>query len=92
MGIYHDTIWGKLIAKQEGEGSMSDGPVYSVIPMDKYSRWGKIRVRKKVHLWQEDPQLHPYVNEIVSIYGEIIETKDTITMEYSRVEKKPSES
>ena len=57
---------------------MSEGWKYYIIPNDQYKdRWAEVLVRKKTELWQNDPQLHPMVDKMVKIKGDIIETKDT---------------
>ena len=88
MGIYKDTIEGKLIARRQAVGNLSEGPAYILIPTGKFARWGKIELRKKVMRWQNDPVLHGYIDQTVSIVAEIIETKDTITVEYIEVSLK----
>ena len=47
----------------------------------------KILVRKQVHLWQNDPVLHKFIDKKVLILGEIIETKSNITVDYEFVEE-----
>jgi len=42
-------------------------------------------VRKKTHLWENDPVLHKFLDKKVEILGEIIETKSTITVDYEFV-------
>ena len=88
-GIYNGTLYGKLISKTVGKDSLSEGPEYFLIPTGQYSTWKEILVRKKVHMWQNDPELHPHLNENVSIMGEIIQTKDRITMDYSGISREP---
>ena len=87
MGIHNDTIKGRLFSKVRGSGTRSEGPQYWITPVGKYAQWGEILVRKKVHMWQKDPVLHNYINENVAIFGEIIETKDSITIDYIEVVK-----
>ena len=85
MGIYNGEITGKLISRQAHVGTMSEGPIYFIIPTDKYEKWKEIPVRKRIMRWMEEPVLHKLIGEIVTIRGEIIETKDTITMDYTEV-------
>ena len=78
-----DNVTGILIAKVVGDGSMSEGPEYWIQPLDSYKeRWDEILVRKKTMMWQEDPALHKFIGKKVIIHGEVIETKNTITMDY----------
>ena len=82
-----DEITGILSAEIVGVGTLSEGPKYYLQPFDDYAnRWSKILVRKKSHLWQNDPVLHKYIDKKVLILGEIIETKNTITVDYEFVE------
>ena len=82
-----DEIRGNIIAEIVGKGTLSEGPKYYLQPLDDYAnRWSKILVRKKTHLWQNDPVLHKYIDKKVLIRGEIIETKSTITVDYEFVE------
>ena len=85
MGIFKGTITGKLISRLTGEGTMSEGPIYFIIPTGEFKKWREITVRKKSMLWMKDPVLHDFIGEIVTINGEIIETKDTITIDYDEV-------
>lgn len=85
MGFLKDSIKGKLISKVIGEGSLSEGPEYFIVPLEKYAKWGEILVRKKCHMWQSDPILHPCIGKLVSIEADIIETKDSITADYITV-------
>ena len=85
MGIYKGTISGKLISRQTGVGTLSEGPIYYIIPDDEYKIWNEILIRKTVMLWMKDPVLNDLVGEIISISGEITEVKETITMDYSEV-------
>ena len=91
MGIYQGEITGKLISKQSGEGTLSEGPVYYIQPSDKYAKWGEIQIWTKVMRWMKDPVLHELIGEEVTVLGEIIETKDTITLEYTGVIHKGNE-
>ncbi len=79
-------IRGILFAIIKGKGTRSEGPEYFIKPLDDYkNRWSEILVRKKTHLWQKDPELHKFLDKKVLIIGEIIETKHTITINYSKV-------
>ena len=79
-------IRGILCAKIEGKGTRSEGPTYFIKPLDDYkNRWTEVLVRKKTHMWEEDPELHRFLEKKVKIFGEIIETKSTITVDYSKV-------
>ena len=82
-----DEISGILTAEIVAKGTLSEGPKYYLQPLDDYAnRWSKILVRKKTHLWENDPVLHKYIDKKVLILGEIIETKGTITVDYEFVE------
>lgn len=81
-----DEISGMLFAEIAGKGTLSEGPKYYIKPLDDYAkRWSKIIVRKKTHMWENDPALHKFINKKVLILGEIIETKSTITVDYEFV-------
>lgn len=81
-------IKGILFAKIEEKGSLSEGPIYFIKPLDDYkTRWSKILLRKKTKLWEKDPQLHEFLDEKVVIIGDIIETKRTIIIDYSEVKQ-----
>ena len=83
MGIKKGIITGILSSKAENIGTRSAGPSYWIKPTDDYGkRWNEILVRKKTLPWQIDPQLNKFIGKIVKLFGEIIETKNTITMEY----------
>lgn len=83
-----DEISGIVSSETVAKGSKSEGPRYYIQPSDDYAnRWSKILVRKKVHLWQNDPVLHKFIGKKVRILGEIIETKSTITVDYEIVEE-----
>ncbi len=80
-------ISGILFAIIEGKGTRSEGPKYLIKPLDDYkNRWSEIIVRKKTRLWQEDPELHKFLDQKVLISGDIIETKSTITVDYLKIE------
>lgn len=85
MGIYNGKITGKLVSRNAWVGTRSEGPVYYILPTDEYEKWGEIPVRKKILRWMKEPVLHELIGEIITIKGEIIETKDTITMDYTEV-------
>jgi len=79
-------ITGILVVKSMGKGSRSEGPEYWIQPLDDYKeRWEEILVRKQTKMWQEDPNLHGFVGKKVIIRGEVIETKNTITIDYITV-------
>ena len=81
-----DEIRGILFAITVGKGSRSEGPKYFIKPLDDYkNRSSEILVRKKTHMWENDPELHKYLDKEVLISGDIIETKSTITIDYSNV-------
>ncbi len=83
MGIIRREIKGILISKLQAIGTKSQGPSYFLQPIDDYAdRWNEILIRKKTHLWQVDPELDKFVGKKVIIFGEIIETKKTITVDY----------
>ena len=83
-----DKIIGILSSKQEGIGTLSEGPSYWLEPLDDYrTRWDLIIVRKQTHLWEKDPKLHPFIGKKVEILGEIIETKSTITIDCSEIKE-----
>ncbi len=83
-----DEIRGTLFAIIKGKGTRSEGPEYFINPLDDYKdRWSEILVRKKTHMWEKDPELHKFLNKKVLIIGEIIETKSTITVDYSKVKQ-----
>ena len=83
-----DEIRGILSAEIVAKGTKSEGPKYYIQPLDDYAnRWSRILVRKQVHLWQNDPVLHKFIDKKVLILGEIIETKSTITVDYEFVEE-----
>jgi len=81
-------IRGTLFAIVKGKGTRSEGPEYFIKPLDDYkNRWSEILVRKKTHLWEKDPELHKFLDKEVLIIGEIIETKHTITVDYSKIKE-----
>jgi len=81
-------IRGTLFAIIKGKGTKSEGPEYFIKPLDDYKdRWSEILVRKKTHMWEKDPELHKFLNKKVLIIGEIIETKSTITVDYSKIKQ-----
>jgi hypothetical protein len=81
-----DEIRGVLYAVIVGKGSRSEGPKYYIRPIDDYkNRWSEILVRKKTKTWENDPELHKFLEKPVLILGEIIETKSSITIDYKKV-------
>ena len=83
-----DEIRGTLFAIIKGKRTRSEGPEYFIKPLDDYKdRWSEILVRKKTHMWEKDPELHKFLNKKVLIIGEIIETKSTITVDYSKIKQ-----
>jgi hypothetical protein len=81
-----DEITGILYSKTAQVGTLSEGLNYFIKPLDDYAnRWSEILVRKKTHLWENDPVLHKFIDKKVLILGEIIETKSTITVDYEFV-------
>ena len=85
MGIIKGTITGKLISRVDAVGTKSEGPKYFLLPTGEFKKWREIPVRKKTMRWMKDRILHDLVGEIITINGEIIETKDTITIDYDEV-------
>ena len=82
-----DEIRGVLFTLVEGKETLSEGPTYFIKLLDEYKdKWSEIPVRKKTELWEEDPELHKFLNKKVLITGDIIETKSTITIDYLKVE------
>lgn len=76
------SIQGLLIAKKTAVGTKSEGWMYYILPNDQYKdRWAEVLVRKKTMLWQNDPQLHPMIDKMVKIKGDIIETRKSITVD-----------
>ncbi|MFX1297616.1 MAG: hypothetical protein ACFFD2_22555 [Promethearchaeota archaeon] len=81
-------IRGTLFAVIKGKGTRSEGPQYFIKPLDDYkNRWSEVLVRKKTHMWENDPELHKFLNQKVLIIGDIIETKHTITVDYFKVKQ-----
>jgi hypothetical protein len=85
LGVKKGTITGKIISRLSAVGTRSEGPIYFILPTGEYAKWKEIPVRKKMMRWMKDPILHDLVGEILSLNGEIIETKDTITIDYDEV-------
>ncbi len=85
MGIIKGSITGKLLSRVTAVGTLSEGPIYFLLPTGEFKKWREIPVRKKTMLWMKDRILHDLVGEIITINGEIIETKDTITIDYDEV-------
>ncbi len=78
-----DEIRGVLFSVIVGKGSRSEGPKYYIRPIDEYkNRWSEILVRKKTKSWENDPELHKFLEKPVLILGKIIETKSSITVDY----------
>ena len=68
-----DEIKGILFSEIRGKGTRSEGPEYFIKPIDNYKeRWSKVLVRKKTHMWEDDPDLHKFLNQKVLIIGDII--------------------
>ena len=83
-----DEIRGILFVIIKGKGTISEGPEYFIKPIDDYkNRWSEILVRKKTNLWENDLELHEFLDKKVLIIGEIIETRSTITVDYSQVKQ-----
>ena len=83
-----DEIRGVLFTLVEGKETLSEGPTYFIKLLDEYKdKWSEIPVRKKTELWEEDPELHKFLDKKVLITGDIIETKSTITVDYSKVKQ-----
>ena len=83
MGIKKEIITGILISESENIGTLSEGLSYWIKPTDEYGKQcEKIFVRKKTLTWQIDPELNKFLWKTVMLFEEIIETKDTITMQY----------
>ncbi|MCG3220859.1 MAG: hypothetical protein H7641_05710 [Candidatus Heimdallarchaeota archaeon] len=79
-------IVGILVEKLVGEDTLSDGPEYYLQPLDEYkTRWEEILVRKKTNMWQKDPELHKFIDKKVEIIGEVIETINSITIDYIKI-------
>ena len=88
-----DEIRGILFSVIVGKGSRSEGPKYYIRPIDEYkNRWSEILVRKKTKSWENDPELHKFLEKPVLILGEIIETKSSITVDYVEVREFKSPS
>ncbi|MFX1328577.1 MAG: hypothetical protein ACFE91_10645 [Promethearchaeota archaeon] len=82
-----DEIRGILFAIIKRKGTRSEGPEYFIKPIDDYkNRWSEVLIRKKTHIWEKDPELHKFLDKKVLITGDIIETKSTITVDYSKIE------
>ena len=85
MGIFKGAITGKLISRIDAAGTLSEGPIYFILPTGEFKKWREIHVGKKTMRWMKDPVLHDLIGEIITINGEIIETKNTITIDYDEV-------
>ncbi len=80
-------IRGILYAIIRGKGTRSEGPEYLIKPIDDYKkRWSEVLIRKKTHMWEKDPELDKFLDKKVLIIGDIIETKNTITVDYLKIE------
>jgi hypothetical protein len=64
------TFKGYLFSKLTAIGSKSEGPQYYLQQPD----YHELVVRKKVQLWQKDPQLHPHLDSKVVIEGDLTST------------------
>ncbi len=79
-------IRGILFAIIRGKGTRSEGPEYYIRPLDDYEkRWSEVLVRKKTHMWEEDPALRKFLDKKVLVIGDIIETKHSITVDYLKI-------
>ncbi len=88
-----DEIRGVLFSVIVGKGSRSEGPKYYIRPIDEYkNRWSEVLVRKKTKSWESDPELHKFLEKPVLILGKIIETKSSITVDYTEVKELKSPS
>ena len=58
---------GYLFSKLDCIGSRSEGPKYFL----QYFDYKEIVVIKQAHLWEEDPNLHRYLNKKVTIEGKL---------------------
>jgi hypothetical protein len=85
MGIYNGKIKGILRLRQTAIGTRSEGPAYFINPIDEYKKWNEIPIRKCVLRWMKDPVLDNLIDKEIVIEGEITETKDTISIEYTQV-------
>ena len=70
------TYIGTIISKKSNVGTLSEGPDY-YLKLEEPNEFGQIElfIRKEAQLWQEDPQLQPYVGKKVKLKGEPIYTK-----------------
>lgn len=70
------TYIGTIISKKSNVGTLSEGPDY-YLKLEEPNEFGQIElfIRKEAQLWQEDPQLQPYVGKKVRLKGEPIYTK-----------------
>lgn len=58
---------GYMFSKLDNIGSKSEGPKYFLQHFD----YSESVVEKQVNLWQEDPNLHKYLNTKVTIEGKL---------------------
>ena len=67
---------GMLISKRDRIGTRSEGPEY-YIKLEEPNEFGQIElsIRKKAHLWEEDPVLQRHVGNKVQLKGEPVFTK-----------------
>jgi hypothetical protein len=67
---------GKLKTKQAGVGTKSEGPEYylELIEPNEFGQT-ELFIRKEGHLWESDPNLHPFIGKNVIIIGEPMITK-----------------
>ena len=67
---------GILRTVQAGVGSLSEGPDY-FLELTEPNDFGQTElfIRKEGHLWESDPNLHPFIGKNVIIMGEPIITK-----------------
>ncbi len=85
MGIYKGKIKGIIGTCQSAEGTLSEGPIYFLKPTDHFKKWNEISIRTRVMRWMQDPLLDKFIKKEVILEGEIIETKDTISIDYTGV-------
>jgi hypothetical protein len=95
MGVFQGKISGSISSRIGAQGTKSEGPIYFLRPNDEHTKFEEVPIIKPVHLWEKDMFLEEYLGKTVTLVGEITETKDTISIEYSeiiyegRVFKKP---
>ena len=69
MGIFKGSINGKLLSRLAGEGTLSEGPIYFIIPSGDFAKWKEIEVRKNSELWMKDPVLDDFVGKKITVKG-----------------------